>query len=176
MGLLAGHYGIYRRCGDYALVPVFERTTAWARRRVIGLWEACHALPVDVNAEERAAQTLFIVTRGENEDEEAVAVATAYAGTPQHAGMAETPTGSLYFLRVFIRPGDRSQQLARAIVSGSYDYLNALETPDKPGGIAAIAQNNKLESAALRRAFRGIGWEVLGRDAVGSTVYGRAFT
>jgi hypothetical protein len=142
--------------GEYRFECVYQTLTDKLRDEIIGLWMD-HGAVWDIDtARGRVDEVAFIIR---NSTDALAGVSTVYA-------TEYGPQGDVYLsYRMFIQPADRVPGLMRAVTRATRCFFDA--NPDARGGARGMliyAENPKLMSPGVKRAFERTVWQYAGKD------------
>jgi len=152
----------------HRIVWVWGQITPQLRSELIAFWGETGALTDPCEAWRRTFEVASVVR---NADGRIVGVSSVYCAYSPGAG-------ALYwFYRTFIREDSRDVGLAPRLFAHTYEQL-ALAYADEaqaPVGMMIVVENPKLETAAGIRVIQRAGFQHLGIDENGQSVWHRLF-
>ncbi|WP_248746859.1 MULTISPECIES: hypothetical protein [unclassified Pseudomonas] len=152
---------------NHRIVWVWGQVTAQMRSELIAFWGETGAIPDPAEAWRRTFEVACVVLDPEGR---IVGVSSVYCASPG--------AGALYwFYRTFIREDHREVGLAPRLFTHTYEQLALAYAGDAqaPVGMMIIVENPKLETAAGIRVIQRAGFQHLGIDESGQSVWHRLF-
>lgn len=147
---------------------IFGSLTTEMKTELVKFWLTNGAI---INPDEAWRRTMEVGCIAYNANDEIVGVSSIYKDSLQ-------PQGSVYwFYRTFIRPDSRVLGLNSRIFDTTFKQLLFMNAgfSDAPYGVIVVTENAKLESRGASLRFQRMGFERLGNDQRGMSVWRKSF-
>ena len=140
----------------YTYKIVYQNLDEDLKKQIIEMWINSGALPMQ-EALRRVNEVVLVAFDSNNE---VCAVTSVYL-------INRDKYGKWYMFRIFIREKDRGRIKEFKSSKVTHEFLSTYECEDKPLGVIAIAENQKITDRIMKQE----GWNFFGTTPAGQSIY-----